>query len=203
MGRRAAAAHAATALVAACALLTACGGSDEPAADRPVEASSTPSPSATSEEPSPTAEAEPKRTIKPLSRFEDQAPVKAARKWAAAFATAVNDRDQELRALAPLTTAGGLDRMVGYGAEDAGLFYPGPLPFTPVGVRVDGASAQVPLCLWAEGFALDRKTDQPAKPRLVAGGALTMVKQGATWKVDDLVEDDVDCSRINVKGRGW
>jgi hypothetical protein len=203
MGRRAGAPRAATALVAVCALLTACGGSDEPAADQPVEATSTPSQSASSEAPSPTAEAEPKPTAKPLSRFEDEAPVKVARKWAAAFATAVNDRDRELRALAPLTTAEGQVRMVGYGAEDVGLFYPGPLPFTPVGVQVDGTAAQVPMCLWAEGFALDRKTDQPAKPRLVAGGALTMVKQGGAWKVDNLVEDDVDCSRVNVKGRGW
>jgi hypothetical protein len=202
MGRRAYVARAATALVASCGLLAACGGSEQRAADKPLEASSTPGPTASSEA-SPTPEAEPEPTVKPLSRFEDEAPVKVARKWAAAFATAVNDRDRELRALAPLTTTEGLDRMVGYGAEDAGLFYPGPLPFTPAGVRVDGAAAQVPMCLWAEGFALDRTTKQPPKPRLVAGAALTMAKQGGTWKVDDLVADDVDCSRINVKGRGW
>ena len=204
MGRRAGALRPATALLAVSALLlTACGGSDEPAADEPVKATSTPSPSASSEAPSATPEAEPTPTAKPLSRFEDEAPVKVARTWAAAFATAVNDRDRELRALAPLTTAEGHDRMVGYGAEDAGLFYPGPLPFTPVGVRVDGTAAQVPMCLWAEGFALDRKTKQPAKPRLIGQVALTMVKQGGAWKVDNLVEDDVDCSRTNVKGRGW
>ena len=200
---RRAAARAATAIAAACALLTAGGGSDEPAADQPVAASSTPTPTASSEPASPTPESKPKPAAKPLSRFEDEAPVKVARSWAAAFATSVNERDQELGALAPLTTAEGLDRMVGYGAEDAGLFYPGPLPFTPVGVRVDGTAAQVPLCLWAEGFALDRKTKQPAKPRQIGEVALTMVKQGGRWKVDDLVADDVDCSRINVKGRGW
>jgi hypothetical protein len=203
MGRRAGAVRSAALVAASALLLTACGGSDEPAADQPVEATSTPSPSATSEEPTPTKEPEPERTAKPLSRFEDEAPVKVARTWAAAFATAVNDRDRGLRALAPLTTAEGLERMVGYGAEDAGLLYPGPLPFTPVGVRVDGTAAQVPMCLWAEGFALDRKTKQPAKPRLIGEVALTMVKQGGAWKVDNLVADDVDCSRTNVKGRGW
>jgi hypothetical protein len=204
MGRRAGAARAATALVAACALLTACGGSDEPAADRPVEASTTPSPTASSEEPSPTAETEPKPTVKPLSRFEDEAPVKVARKWARAYATAINDRDPRLRALAPLTTAEGLDRMIGYGAEDAGLFYPGPLPFTPVGVHVQGSAAEVPLCLWAEGFALDRKTKQPAQRRLIAEGKLTMRQAGGGWRVDDLLaEDDVDCGQVSVKGRGW
>jgi hypothetical protein len=203
MGRRVGAERSAALVAVVGLLLTACGGSDETAADRPVEASSTPSPSASSEAPTSTPEPEPERTAKPLSRFEDEPPVKVARKWAAAFATAVNDRDRGLGALAPLTTTEGLERMVGYGAEDAGLFYPGPLPFTPVGVQVDGTAAQVPMCLWAEGFALDRTTDQPAKPRLVAGGALTMVKQGGSWKVDDLVEDNVDCSSINVKGRGW
>ncbi len=203
MGRRVDVSRAATALVAVCAVLTACGGSVEPAADEPVKASSAQNPNASSAPGSPAPEAQPKLTAKPLSRFEDEVPVKVARRWAAAFATAVNDGDRELQALAPLTTAEGLDRMVGYGAEDAGLFYPGPLPFTPVDVRVDGTAAQVPMCLWAEGFALERKTKQPPKPRLVAGAALTMAKQGGSWKVDDLVEDDVDCSRINVKGRGW
>jgi hypothetical protein len=203
MGRRGAMRSAAL-VTASAMLLTACGGSEESAADKPVEPTSTPSPSASSEAPSATPETEPKPTAKPLSRFEDEAPVRVGRKWAAAFATAVNDRDRELRALAPLTTAEGLERMVGYGAEDAGLFYPGPLPFTPVGVDVDGTSAAVPMCLWAEGFALDRKTKQPVQPRLIAEGKLTLQQVGGRWKVDDLLaEDDVDCGPVSVKGRGW
>ncbi|HET6563475.1 MAG TPA: hypothetical protein VFG72_16520 [Marmoricola sp.] len=201
MRRRAAMRCSATALVVVSTLLAGCGSSDRTTADAPAEPASTPSAAPSSEPPSPTPKGEP--TMKPLSRFEDEAPVKVARKWAVAFATAVNDHDQELRAIAPLTTAEGLDRMVGYGAEDAGLFYPGPLPFTPVGVRAQGDSAEVPMCLWAEGFALDRKTKLPPKPRQIGEVALTLKKQGSAWRVDNLVADDVDCSRVDVKGRGW
>jgi hypothetical protein len=91
MGRRAYVARAATALVASCGLLAACGGSEERAADKPLQASSTPGPTASSEA-SPTPEAEPEPTVKPLSRFEDEAPVRAARAWAAAYGTAAHDR---------------------------------------------------------------------------------------------------------------
>jgi hypothetical protein len=203
MGRRVRAARWA-AVVAVCALLlTACGSSDEPAADKPVEATSTPSASATSEAPSPTPEAQPKPTTKPLSRFEDEAPVKVARAWAAAYGTAVNEGDENFASLAAFTTPAGRDRMVGYGAEDAGLFYPGPMPFTPVGVRVDGATATVPMCMWLEGFAVERKSKQPPKPKLVDGVDMVLKKQGQ-WKVDAvIVAEDVDCSRVSVKGRGW
>jgi hypothetical protein len=201
MRRRAGALGAAT-LVALSTVLAGCGGSDDDVADEPVEASSTPSATPTSEPPSPTPEPQP--TVKPLSRFEDEAPVKVARTWAAVYAKAVNDRDEQLRALAPLTTPEGLGRMVGYGAEDAGLLYPGPMPFTPVGVRVDGSAATVPMCMWVEGFALDRKSKQPAKAKLVEGVDMELRKQGKGWKVDAVVlADAVDCGRVNVKGRGW
>jgi hypothetical protein len=204
MGRRAGTGRAATALVAACALLAACGGSGEPAADKPVEASSTPSPSATSEEPSPTAEGEPEPTVKPLSRYEDEAPVKVARRWAEVYATAVNDGDRRLRAIAPYTTPEGQERMVGYGAEDAGLFYPGPLPFTPLDVKVNRSTGTVPMCMWLEGFALDRRTKQPPKPRLVSGANMQLQKQGGKWKIEAVfTAGDLDCSQVSVKGRGW
>jgi hypothetical protein len=202
MQRRAAAMRSATAIVVLSTLLAGCGGSENEAVDQPAEASSTPSATPTSEEPSATPEPEP--TAKPLSRFEDEPTVKVARTWASVYATAVNDRDEQLRAIAPLTTAEGLDRMVGYGAEDAGLFYPGPLPFTPVGVRVDGSTATVPMCMWVEGFALDRTTKQPAKPRLVEGVDMLLQKQDKKWKIDAVaLADGVDCSRVSVKGRGW
>jgi hypothetical protein len=201
MRRRAGALCAAAAVVTS-SLLAGCGGGDDKAADEPVEASSKPSSTATSEAPSPTPE--PKQTVKPLSRFEDEAPVKVARTWAAQYAQAVNDGDEQLRAIAPLTTAAGLDRMVGYGAEDAGLLYPGPMPFTPVGVKVNGATAEVPMCMWVEGFAVERKSKQPPKPRLVAGTNMHLKKDGGKWKIDAVYsEDSVDCSRVSVKGRGW
>ncbi len=207
MRRRVGAACAVNAIAVA-TLLAGCGGAGDAAADQPVAPSSTPTATSTSEPPSPTAapetEPEPERTAKPLSRFEDQAPVQAARAWASAYATAVNDGDRRLRLLAPLTTAEGLDRMVGYGVEDAGLLYPGPLPFTPVGVQVQGGSAEVPMCLWAEGFALDPKTKLPVQPRLIAEGKLTLTRVGGQWSIEDLLaEDDVDCSRVSVRGRGW
>jgi hypothetical protein len=191
--------------VALATVLGGCGGSVDGAVaeDAPATVSSSPSDPPRPSAP-PTTPAEPEPTAEPLSGFEDRPPVRVARAWAEAFATSVNEDDPQLRAVAPLATTDGLQRMVGYGAEDAGLHYPGPLPFTPVGVEVDGDGARVPMCLWAEGFALDRETKQPAMAKLIAGGALLLTKHDGAWIVDDLVSaGDVECSGVAVKGRGW
>jgi hypothetical protein len=77
------------------------------------------------------------------------------------------------------------------------------MPFTPIDVRVDGPTATVPMCMWLEGFALDRKSKQPTKPRLVDGVDMVLKQQGK-WKVDAvIVSEGVDCNRVSVKGRGW
>ncbi len=180
--------------------LTGCGGSDEPAAESaPVEpSSSSPAPSTT-----PSKAPEPTVTAKPLSPYEREKPVQAARAWARAYAEAVNAGQQGLDMLRPLSTPGGMTRFPDLGAEDQGLLYPGPLPFTPTGVDVSGDRAEVAACTWVEGFAQDRATKQPPKPRQVAPSTIVLLRTGTSWKVDDLAAADGSCASVPVKGIGF
>ncbi len=186
--------------VLASALLAGCGGSDEPAAEAaPVEPSSaSPSPSRTaSKAPRPTV------TARPLSPYEDEKPVQVARAWAGSYARAINARQQGLERIRPLTTPGGMTRFPGLGAEDQGLLYPGPLPFTPTDVDVSGNRAEIAACTWVEGFAQSRATKQPTKPRLVAPSTFVLLRSGGSWKVDDLAVGQGDCASVPVKGIGF
>lgn len=186
--------------VLAAAFLTGCGGSDEPAAETtPVEpSSSSPAPSKTaSKAPEPTV------TAKPLSPYEDEKPVQVARAWAGTYAEAINDGQQQLEMIRPLTTPGGMTRFPDLGAEDQGLLYPGPLPFTPTDVDVSGNRAEIAACTWVEGFAQDRATKQPPKPRLIAPSTFVLLRSGGSWKVDDLAVGQGDCASVPVKGIGF
>ena len=183
------------------ALLAGCGGSDEPAAEStPVESStSSPTPSkAASKAPEPTV------TAKPLSPYEGEKPVQVARDLGRApTPESINAGQQGLDMLRPLSTPGGMTRFPDLGAEDQGLLYPGPLPFTPTGVDVSGDRAEVAACTWVEGFAQNRATKQPPKPRQVAPSTIVLLRSGASWKVDDLAVAEGDCASVPVKGIGF
>ncbi len=50
-------------------------------------------------------------------------------------------------------------------SDEAGLTYPGPVPFTPVGLQTDTAERKdVALCLYNAGYAQDPATGEPVKP---------------------------------------
>jgi hypothetical protein len=183
----------------------ACGGGGDDAASQPVGAqSSSPTVSPTeSPTPSETATESPTPTARPLSRFEDEPPVIAARQWAAAMARSVNRRDETLQAAARYMTASGRERYQQYAAPDMGLYYPGPMPFTPTGVKVNGRSAQINICWWALGFAQDRDTKRPAEGRKIEPGTMFLKKQGDRWKMHDQLLADGDCNKVPVKGMGW
>jgi hypothetical protein len=180
--------------------LAACGGDDKAAEDQPVAASSVTSATTSA---TPSATPSPSPTLKPLSRFEDEPQVKVARRWAAGVARATTAGDRSARAIKPFTTPQGWKRMQGYMAEDMGRLYPGPLPFTPLGVRTTGASGRIPMCIWVGGFTLDPKTKQPDKAPRIVGADLTLKKLGGRWKVDDLLFQDFSCKKTVVKGRAF
>lgn len=196
-----------TATVASSLMLTAaCSGADSTAAQQqPMGASSaaaspSESPSATESEP---PSEPPTPTTPPLSRFENEPPVVAARAWGAAVARAINKRERDLASAKRFMTPAGQERFPGYTAEDIGHYFPGPQPFTPTQVTVHGRQAAVELCWWSYGFAQDRKTKLPADKRSIAPGRLTLKRQGGRWLVDNLVMQDGDCSKVPVKGVGW
>lgn len=179
--------------------LAACGGDDPAATDQPAQTSSSP----TSSAPSPSQTPTPSPSLRPLSRFEDEPTVKVARKWAIGAARATTANDKTVQAIRPFVTGAGLKRMQGYLSEDMGRLYPGPIPFTPVGVRDQGGSAVVPTCMWVGGFTLDPKTKQPDKaPRIIAMD-FQLVRQAGAWRIDDMLYGSHDCKKSVVKGRAF
>ena len=178
-------------------LVSACGGSDAGATDKPSKsmtssASATPTPT-----PTPTAE--------PLSAFEDKPPVKAARAWAAAMATSVNARDRSLRAVVPLSTSSGLALSKNLAENDinANLLRPGPQPFTPVNVQIRAGVARLNTCYLTFGWALDRKTHKPAEKRKVESILLELRKVGGQWRFESGQKGTGDCAGVRITEVRW
>ncbi|HEX2895513.1 MAG TPA: hypothetical protein VHO29_16040 [Marmoricola sp.] len=181
---------------------SACGGSKADATDKPtskasVSASVTPTPT-----PTPTASP----SAEPLSPFEDKAPVKAARAWAAAASKAVNDRDRSLAAVVPLTTAQGFAMTRDYFTKDDmvhGYVLPGPAPFTPVSVQVRGNVAKLSACLQNKGWSTDRKTGKKVNQRKVSPVVFEMRKVAGSWKFNSYYAGTADCGGVRVQGVRW
>jgi hypothetical protein len=184
----------------ASAALSACGGGETAAEDQPADVSSSPTASTPTSTPSPT---EPSPTLRPLSRFEDEPTVKVARRFAVAAARSVTADDTSMRRIRPFVTPTGLTKFQGYFGADMGLEYPGPVPFTPVGVRETGGAAEVPMCMWTFGFTVDPKTKQPTERRKIEAGKFLMVKQAGKWRIDDMVYAGHSCEKTVVKGRAF
>ncbi|GAA1936090.1 hypothetical protein GCM10009815_33590 [Nocardioides marmoribigeumensis] len=180
--------------------LAACGGDDTAAEAPPAPASSSTTPESTSATPTPTPSPTP--TLRPLSRFEDRPQVKVARNLARAAALAVNKGDKSMTRIRPFVTDAGLKNFQRYFNEDFPNLFPGPLPFTPVGVRdLGGGRAEVPMCVWLQGFTVDRKSKAPVKSRDVEAGKFTLVRAGGKWRVEDMIGENRSCEKTVVKGR--
>lgn len=193
----------ATSLVAVLACLglavSACGGDDAKADDKPSASAS-----ATTSE-TPTATPTPTPTAEPLSPFEDKAPVKAARAWAVAMAKAVNKRDRSVRAVAALATERGLtlSKALAQPDIDHDYYRPGPQPFTPVNVQVKARTARLNLCYLTFGWAEDRKTHQRAEKRKVESIVFEMRQVGGRWKFDYGRQGTGDCAAVKITPVRW
>lgn len=182
----------------------ACGrGESAPEPQLPVGAQGTTAAPSATPTPTETQTPSPTPTTRPLSRFEDEPPVIAARKWGAAVSRALNKRQADLADAKRYMTRAGQERFPEYASVDMGLYFPGPQPFTPTAVTVHGRQATIELCWWSYGFAQDRESRLPTQKRGIEPGRLTLKKQKGRWLVDDLVMQDGDCSRVPVKGVGW
>jgi hypothetical protein len=177
-----------------CLALSSCAGGEDTSADEPTTSSSSTAPSA-SESPGPTPE--------PLSRFEGDPAVKAARAWAAAAARSITAGQSDLARAKPFMTANGQRVIPPLAADEIGLKYPGPVPFSPTAVDHAGDKATVQVCFWSAGFGLDRQTGQPAHAREVIPMQFAMVRQGGTWKIDAFYSSQASCSKVPVKGVGF
>ena len=130
--------------------------------------------------------------------------MKAARAWAAAAARSINDGARTtwraVEALHDPERPAGLPPLA---ADEFGLYYPGPLPFTPTSVDHAGSEATLDVCFWSAGFGLDRKTGQPSHAREVIPMQFAMVRQGGSWKINAFYSSQASCSKVPVKGVGF
>jgi hypothetical protein len=182
--------------------LSACGGEPKATHEPTAPTSATPTPPS-SPAPTPTLTATP--TAEPLSRFEDRAPVEAARAWAVALAKAVNARERSLASIAPLMTAHGMDLAHYIARQDLthGWLLPGPEPFTPVGLHVSGGVAKVDICLQYSGWSVSRKSGKTVRHRKVVAAVYQLRKVGGTWKFDDYYAGTADCADVEVREVRW
>lgn len=180
-------------------LLASCGSGGDTAADEPrgatTSTTSSPSPSTRAATPTPSAD--------PLSRFEGDPAVKAARAWAAAAARSITAGQADLAQAEPYMTAHGQRVIPPLAKDEIGLKYPGPVPFTPTGVDRTGSAATLDVCFWSAGFGLDKKTGQPAHGRRVIPMQMDMVRQGGSWKINAFYSSEASCSKVPVKGVGF
>jgi hypothetical protein len=183
--------------------LTAVAGCADAAdpATAPSSTSSTTTPSTTTSTSTTTA-APPTTaaTTTPLSRFEGKASVVALRAWAVAAARSITAGDAAMKAVVPHATANGLSDTRYASADDMGLLYPGPLPFTPVKVTESGSAATVLACLQSGGWGQDPKTKLPKSKRAVIAADFTLKKVAGRWKVNSFVGSTRSCSKVTVKG---
>lgn len=201
------------AVASAMVLVTAaCGGDAEAppkaAGSRTETPSATPTPTA-GESPSAPASASatptpsPTRTARPLSPFEDEPQVMVLREWAVAMARGVNADDRAFEEAAPYMTKAGRRVINRLAQEDIGQRYPGPMPFTPTAVTVDGRRAEVAVCWWGTGFALDPKTKKPARKHSKDTVTYVMKLQGGRWLLHDSIWVKDGCGKVRVKGERW
>ena len=87
---------------------------------------------------------------------------------------------------------------------DVGLHYPGPIPFTPLSVRVINATDhQVGVCLVSDGFAQQRSTGRPAKKHRVVAATGGAVLTNGRWVASRLSAATFSCSGVTVPEPRW
>jgi hypothetical protein len=147
----------------------------------------------------PTTSASPSVSTTPLSPYENDPGVKALRKYYAAVSKAINARNLRLPELDAWSTPR-IQRQNEVGLKsELGLHAPGPVRFTPVGVRSNGSNTRsVLFCVLNEGFDVDPKTGKPRHPREILAGQATLVRDSGRWKVDYLVKATFSCAGVPV-----
>ena len=172
---------------------SACGGSAKtptvavPASPIPTQAAPSPSPAIVTTPPKTVTAPKAKPTLAALSAYENDPAVKDLRAYYVAAARAINARNFRLLALVALSTPGRAARHPTVFMGDVGLFIPGPVPFTPLGVRTVAAGhKQVLWCGVEEGWSLTKKGGRPARPyRVVALRSDQLLTRGH-WIIDHI-----------------
>jgi hypothetical protein len=139
-------------------------------------------------------------TATPTSEFEDDPAVQALRVHYLGSAKAVNAKTFDIPELARSSTKTRLQQLPALFRFEFGDHYPGPIPFTPVSVSVVTATKHtVLICVLGDGWLQDPATGKPTKPRKLYQGVATVIKQGSTWRVDDISETGGSCDGVSIQ----
>lgn len=138
------------------------------------------------------------------SSYDDQPPVRAVRAWNAAVGRSINAGDASLSRVRRLATAEGLavSRKLAAGDIQRRTIWPGPEPFTPVEVSVQGRQARVTVCLLSRGWSVERKTGKPVNARRVVPAAYVLKNQGG-WKFVNVYDATADCTGVSLPETKW
>lgn len=164
---------------------------------------STPTKSATVTRSS-TAKPSPSKKAKPLSPYEKDPAVQALRAWAAQVARTINTGKYDGANLKALMTAGVAKSMKTIAGTEVGHRYPGPLPFTPLGVRVNNArSRDMKICIVSDGFSVRPKTGKVfAKYHKQAINAGAVLSRGR-WLVSKFELAGFSCANVRIPEKTW
>lgn len=112
------------------------------------------------------------------------------RAWARQAALALNAGDKfTTSALTALETQSFMPLIRENFANDAGLHYPVPVPFTPVGVIVESATERhINSCFIGTGLAVDPKTGKPREPVKLVALMAQMFFVSGSWRVNRLYD---------------
>lgn len=174
-------------------------GDDAPDPTPTVTAPTTATPSPALSTPAPTVTASPTQSATvPTSRYEDRPQVVAARGWATLVARAINDDDRDLGPARSLMTAHGRDVLPPLFTNEFSRFYPGPVPFAPTAVSVQGSRAAIAVCLVSAGFSRAKGTTT-TDTRRVDSARITFTRKGDSWLVDELQSRPGSCAKVTVE----
>lgn len=181
-------------------VLGACSDDPSPVAPPVATRATTASPP-----PTVTASARASRVSRrPLSRYERHPAVRALRTHYVGLARSVNLQTPDVPELVSTSTPArrALNRRITQ--VDYGLYYPGPVPFTPVAMRaVDADTRLVRLCVLGEGWGQDPNTGDPVNPRAVRAVLATMVRVRSAWLVDHIAETRASCRGVTIREVTW
>ena len=201
--RRVAAAALMCCLATSVAACSSSGAAAKPPSSTPPptssSASSSSAPPTTSVPPTP-----PTSSAPPLSPFETDPAVHAMRVWAVQYARTINTGHYDSPALDRLMTATVKNNMKATAGSDLGLYYPGPLPFTPIRVTVVSPTVRaVRICAVGSGFAQKRSTHKPAAKRTVVPVDIAATESGGRWIVSKMYAGTFSCSGVTVREVTW
>jgi hypothetical protein len=143
-----------------------------------------------------------------LSPLEEDPGVQAMRAYLDGYAQAINADDFTIAALTDNSTPEQAKRAPELAANERGLQYPGPVPFTPIKLVVDTDTRKdVLACGYDAGYAVDPATKEPREPLKVIPWQAVMERVGDRWLLSGLYNEDlaepVDCSGVTIQEVPW